>query len=273
MVRFIFISLLIISFLLPQSAYSNEEAAVEGGGDIDWWCAATPHPETCKFYMAHAGYNNVRPKCRSDFRTMTVGVALERAIHAQNTAKSHGSNCRGKRKKRTWLSTALTNIETCRAGAVELNVSGVIEPIVSSNVSELISNCLAVNGVLIDEHNSTATDDDEFPIWISAGERRLLQSSSVASQAKYVVSKKGRGDFRSIQAAINQATSRRRGNERIVIYIKRGVYRENVIISSKMSGIMLVGDGLRYTIITGARSVGGGYTTYSSATFGMALFN
>ncbi|XP_031107482.1 probable pectinesterase/pectinesterase inhibitor 33 [Ipomoea triloba] len=261
--------------------------------------------------MAHAGYNNVRPKCRSDFRTMTVGVALERAIHAQNTAKSHGSNCRGKRKKRvwmdcdkliantvlqlnrtldgvkdngpdwtnqtfcadvdaqTWLSTALTNIETCRAGAVELNVSGVIEPIVSSNVSELISNCLAVNGVLIDEHNSTATDDDEFPIWISAGERRLLQSSSVASQAKYVVSKKGRGDFRSIQAAINQATSRRRGNERIVIYIKRGVYRENVIISSKMSGIMLVGDGLRYTIITGARSVGGGYTTYSSATFGV----
>ncbi|KAJ0772169.1 putative pectinesterase [Helianthus annuus] len=33
-----------------------------------------------------------------------------------------------------------------------------------------------------------------------------------------------------------------------------------------MKNIMLVGDGMKYTIITGSRSVGGGSTTFDSAT-------
>ncbi|VFQ80551.1 unnamed protein product [Cuscuta campestris] len=183
----------------------------------------------------------------------------------------------------TWLSTALTNIETCRSGCAEVNVSyDVVGPIVSQNISELISNSLAVNGALMDEHRqsssitttTTTTIGDKFPSWVTPGERRLLQSStpSLESGADSIVSKNGTGHFRSVQDAIDHATttmSKRKGNRRVVIYIKKGVYKENVVISTWMSRITLVGDGYNETIITGERSVGGGYTTYSSATFGV----
>lgn len=45
-----------------------------------------------------------------------------------------------------WLSTALTNLETCRTGLAELNVSDYVLPLITSNnVTKLISNSLAIN--------------------------------------------------------------------------------------------------------------------------------
>ncbi|XP_019200356.1 PREDICTED: probable pectinesterase/pectinesterase inhibitor 60 [Ipomoea nil] len=302
-----FISPLLLPAATVYSAVDNRGPV---GGDINSWCGTTPHPATCKFFMARAGHN-LKPKCRDDFRTMTVEVAMERALHAQRHAKELERHCHSRRKKmvwldcdklvddtisqlnntvrglrtncsafdaQTWLSAALTNIHTCQAGSQQLNVSRFFRPIVSFNVSELISNSLAVNGVLVDQQNSSAAADGgdggrEFPSWLTAGDRRLLQSASVRSKANYVVSKDGKGQFRSIQAAINYATSRRKGNQRIIIYIKRGVYNENVQIGSNMNKIMLVGDGLRYTIITGSRSAASGFTTYSTATVGVDGLN
>ncbi|KAL2555987.1 putative pectinesterase/pectinesterase inhibitor 60 [Forsythia ovata] len=170
----------------------------------------------------------------------------------------------------TWLSTALTYIETCHSGSLELNVSNFISPIVSGNASELISNSLAINGGLLDQAQPEYKDE-EFPSWVTSRERHLLTDMELASRANVIVAKDGSGAFKSIQAAINYATSRRVGNGRVVIYIKRGVYRENVAISRTMNKVMLVGDGLRYTIITGSRSVSQGFTTYSSATGLMEL--
>ncbi|KAL2540081.1 putative pectinesterase/pectinesterase inhibitor 59 [Abeliophyllum distichum] len=168
----------------------------------------------------------------------------------------------------TWLSTALTYIETCHSGSLELNVSNFISPIVSGNASELISNSLAINGGLLDQAQPEYKDE-EFPSWVTSRERKLLTDMELASRANVIVAKDGSGAFKSIQAAINYATSRRVGNGRVVIYIKRGVYKENVAISRTMNKVMLVGDGLRYTIITGSRSVSQGFTTYSSATVGV----
>ncbi|CAI0393964.1 unnamed protein product, partial [Linum tenue] len=54
---------------------------------------------------------------------------------------------------------------------------------------------------------------------------------------------------------------------RFVIRVKRGVYKENVEVGSGLKNVMLVGDGMRNTVITGSRSVGGGSTTFRSATF------
>jgi len=164
----------------------------------------------------------------------------------------------------TWLSAALTNLETCRAGSLELNVSDFISSILSNNVSELISNSLAINGAFLAQQDAQSG----YPSWILDGERQLLKSSSLASQANFIVAKDGSGNFRSIQAAINSAVSKRTGNGRIIIYVKKGIYRENIEISSNMNEITLVGDGLRYTVITGSRSATTGFTTYSSATVG-----
>ncbi|XP_060175276.1 probable pectinesterase/pectinesterase inhibitor 33 [Lycium barbarum] len=289
-------------FLFPHQSYSNEE---ETSDDINWWCSKTPHPELCKYFMADAGLQRTfKPTCKAEFRTMTAQVALEQVLLVQNHSKKMGPHCRGKRKKlvwmdcdklidntifqlnrtlhgigsnstsctdfdaQTWLSASLTNIETCLSGSNQLNVSNILHPTLSTNVSQLLSNSLAVNGELVDSQNSTEIGG--FPSWVTTRERKLIQSStsSLAAKAIYVVAQDGSGNFRTIQAAIN-AAAEKVSDQRTIIYIKKGVYRENVAIGPSMSNIMLVGAGLRYTIITGSRSAAAGFTTYSTATVGV----
>ncbi|XP_009150639.1 probable pectinesterase/pectinesterase inhibitor 33 [Brassica rapa] len=249
------------------------------------------------------------PRFRSEFLRMLVHVALDQAVIAHAQTVKLGQSCTNNQQKgawsdcvtlfentvtqlnqtfnglnpgassdvkcsdfdaQTWLSTAQTNIQTCRSGAEDLKVSNFVMPAISNkNLSDLIGNCLAVNGVLMKQHNhKTANHKEYFPSWVSRHERRLLVSASLAkSRPHLVVAQDRSGHFRSIQAAINFA-GRRRIKSRFVIYVKKGVYRENIEVGNDNHNIMLVGDGERKTIITSARSVKGGYTTYNSATAG-----
>ncbi|CAA7016477.1 unnamed protein product [Microthlaspi erraticum] len=282
---------------------------------IDRWCDQTPYPDPCKCYFKnHNGFQ--LPTQLSQFRVMLVEAAMDRAISARNELTRSGGNytdCQkqavltdciglyedtvmqlnrtlqglppkaaGAGKKctdfdaQTWLSTALTNTETCRRGSSDFNVSDFITPIVSNTkISHLISDCLAVNGALLTTINNgnTNTADpngNEFPRWVSGKERRLLQLQSArAVKANIVVAKDGSGQFSTVQAAIDVAGRRKVTSGRFVIYIKRGIYQENINVRLNNDNIMLVGDGMRSTIITGGRSVKGGYTTFNSATAGI----
>ncbi|CAL5343875.1 hypothetical protein CsSME_00029016 [Camellia sinensis var. sinensis] len=291
--------LLFISFSSSSSQAPLAQPPGTTGRDIDYWCNTTPHPETCKVFMRRS-LKYFSPNCTAEFRTMAVQVAMDRAHRAHGHSMALGHQCRTKHEKlvwrdcsklfddtvfqlnrtlqglttnkncsdfdaQTWLSTALTNYQTCQKGSLELNVSSFISRMVANNVSELISNSLAINAGLLGEQEAVG----DWPSWVSAGERKLLQSSSLALRANYIVAQDGSGNFRSIQEAINHAVSKRIGNTRITIHVKRGVYSENVEITNTMNKITLVGDGLRNTIITGSRSVANGYTTYSCATFGV----
>lgn len=281
--------LLFISFL---SLFDPTVSNVSSYG-VDYWCNKTPHPEPCKYFMQQNSKHFVIPKQKSEFRKMAMKLALERALTAQGHNKWVGSKCRNHKEKaawadclklyeetiiqlnhtldsntkctdfdtQTWLSTALTNLETCRAGFAELGVPDYILPLMSNNVTKLISNTLALNNASV----VPETYKDGFPSWFKAGDRKLLQSSSV--RPNLVVAQDGSGNFRSIKAALD-AAAKIKGSGRFVIRIKRGVYKENLEIGTKMKNIMLVGDGLRYTIITASRSVGGGFTTFNSATVG-----
>ncbi|GER49947.1 plant invertase/pectin methylesterase inhibitor [Striga asiatica] len=279
------IDILIIFFLLVFiPAYSK---------DITWWCSTTPHPGPCTHFMSHY----TAPQSPQDFRTMTIQAALHRSLEAQSQARPGPTHCRSKRKTvvlrdcnnlientvvqlnttlqsirnnasftgwdvQTWLSTALTNIETCRSGSRDLNLTSFRSPVLSGNVSELISNSLATNWAFLEKNNYSRSGGG-FPQWVTR--RRMLIRADV------VVSKSGRGEFRSVQAAVEWAVERRRvgSRRRVVVRVRGGVYRENVLIGRTMSNVMLVGDGLRRTVITGARSVSAGFTTYSSATVGV----
>ncbi|KAH6783106.1 Plant invertase/pectin methylesterase inhibitor superfamily [Perilla frutescens var. hirtella] len=267
--------------------------------EISWWCDQTPYPEPCKYFMNNNKNTKFQPKHKSDFRKMAVKLALERAITAEGNTKALGSKCRNHREKaawadcvklyrdtieqlnktidpytkctdfdaQTWLSSALTNLETCRTGFAELGVTDFVLPLMSNNVTKLVCNTLAL-GAGDDSggttHETSGYYKEGFPSWVKPGDRRLLQSSGVT--ANLVVAQDGSGNHRTIKAALD-AAGKRSGSGRFVIHVKRGVYRENLEIEgSKMKNIMLVGDGLRYTIITGSRSVGGGSTTFNSAT-------
>ncbi|CAA0834596.1 Probable pectinesterase/pectinesterase inhibitor 17 [Striga hermonthica] len=101
-----------------------------------------------------------------------------------------------------------------------------------------------------------------FPAWVPPRDRRRLLQAGV--RPNVVVAQDGSGNYRTIRDALDAA--RRSGSGRFVIHVRRGVYRENLEIGNSLRNIMLVGDGMRDTVITGSRSVGGGYTTFRSAT-------
>ncbi|XP_068316421.1 pectinesterase 2-like [Pyrus communis] len=258
---------------------------------IDSWCEKTPYPETCKYTMTQDEKSLSIPKQPSKFKKLAVQVTLERALKAQSHNKWLGQKCRNKKERaawadcmslyeetikllnqtidtatkctdydtQTWLSTALTNLDTCRAGFVELAVSDFVFPLMSNNVSKLISNTLSLwNSSNVSPLTNMYTEG--YPSWVSPGNRKLLQSTPTAD---VVVAQDGSGNYKTIKAALDAAAARS-GSKRFVIHVKRGVYKENLEI--KLKNIYLLGDGLRYTIITGSRSVVGGSTTFKSAT-------
>jgi pectin methylesterase-like acyl-CoA thioesterase len=53
-----------------------------------------------------------------------------------------------------------------------------------------------------------------------------------------------------------------------VIYVKRGVYAETVEVRKKKWNVMLVGDGMGATVITGRLNYVDGYSTFRTATVG-----
>ncbi|KAH7676580.1 Pectinesterase protein [Dioscorea alata] len=102
------------------------------------------------------------------------------------------------------------------------------------------------------------------------GRRKLLNDSSdpVLVANYVVVSQDGSGNFTNITDAINSAPNNNNGsNGYYLIYVTEGVYEEYVNIPSKKMYIIMIGDGINQTVITGNRSVGDGWTTFNSATF------
>ncbi|KAM3685284.1 hypothetical protein ACJW31_11G106100 [Castanea mollissima] len=278
------VTLLFVPLFLSPTILGYSQA------DIKKWCSQTPNPEPCEYFLSHKPNYHNPIKQKSDFFTISKQLALERALKAQSNIFSLGPKCKNAREKaawadclelyeythlrlnktidpnvkcsqtdaQTWLSTALTNLETCRAGFIELGVPENLLPLMSNNVSKLISNALALNKVPY----TAPSYKHGFPTWVKPGDRKLLQSSSTP-KANIVVAQDGSGNYKTIKEAISAASSQS-GSGRFVIYVKAGTYKENVEI--KLKNIMLVGDGIGRTIVTGSKSVGGGSTTFNSAT-------
>ncbi|XP_042518653.1 probable pectinesterase/pectinesterase inhibitor 7 isoform X2 [Macadamia integrifolia] len=101
--------------------------------------------------------------------------------------------------------------------------------------------------------------------------RRLLQTSTddaVVVRDMVTVAKDGSGNFSTINAATAAAPNNTNISDGyFLIYVVKGVYQEYVSIDKNKMNIMMVGDGINQTLITGNRSVGDGWTTFNSATF------
>ncbi|CAH1435145.1 unnamed protein product [Lactuca virosa] len=142
----------------------------------------------------------------------------------------------------TLMSTTLTNQETCIDGfSHDKHDRQLRESLIDGeiNAGRLCSNSLAMIKNMTD--TDMANDQvntigrklkEEWPEWLSAGDRRLLQSGTVTPNV--VVAADGSGDFTTVSAAVAAAPNR----------------------STTRSS----------TIITASRSVAGGVTTFNSAT-------
>ncbi|KAH7352637.1 hypothetical protein KP509_19G055200 [Ceratopteris richardii] len=132
-------------------------------------------------------------------------------------------------------------------------------------------------------------DDNGFPEWLSAEERRVLQdtpsaaapsrelssspsaAASTGSGFDAVVAQDGSGNYKTITEALKNVPSKK--SSRYTIYIKKGIYSEYVNIPKSMKLLTLIGDGMGQTVITGSKSYASGATTYASATVAISAPN
>lgn len=168
------------------------------------------------------------------------------------------------------LSGALINQDTCIEGFDGTN--SLVKKLVSGSLDQATS--LVQKLLCMVKTNSNGGGggggrrlmaNDQFPRWLKSHDRKLLQAAS-GMTADAVVAADGSGNFSSIGEAIKAAPEH--SSKRYVIYIKKGVYNEYVEINKKKWNIMMVGDGMDATVISGNHSFVDGWTTYRSATFG-----
>lgn len=195
----------------------------------------------------------------------------------------------------TLLSAILTNTQTCMDGVRSASSSwsltnGVITPL--SNDTRLFSVSLALftKGWVPKKRRKASPRHPSKRLKLKNGRlnleisgqnraiyravnnnRKLLQVDDINSQVNVsdivVVSQDGSWNFTSINDAINVAPNNTNGaNGYFLIYITAGVYEEYIAIPKNKKYLMLVGDGINQTIITGNRSVVDGWTTFNSAT-------
>ncbi|KAL2923005.1 putative pectinesterase/pectinesterase inhibitor 21 [Bienertia sinuspersici] len=193
---------------------------------------------------------------------------------------------------RIWLSGAMTYQETC-IDAFE-NTTQVIRDKMKTllNTSrELTSNGLDVaSGLttilqslnvsapakhhrLLLEEGEKENEGDELPHWMDEQQRKLLHEEGASIKANVVVAKDGSGKYKTIMEALKEApvvkdvnkvaTST---NKTFVIYIKEGIYEEEIRVEARMTNVMFIGDGPTKTKITGKKSFADGFVLYKTAT-------
>ncbi|XP_020593139.1 probable pectinesterase/pectinesterase inhibitor 20 [Phalaenopsis equestris] len=127
-------------------------------------------------------------------------------------------------------------------------------------------------------HEVEIGSDGELPLRMSEANRavverrtgrRLLQSSdSVLVSATVVVSQDGTGNFTTISDAVAAAPNKTDGSDGYyLIVVSAGVYSEYVTVPKNKRYIMMIGEGINRTVVTGNHNNVDGWTTFNSATF------
>ncbi|XP_019419850.1 PREDICTED: pectinesterase-like isoform X3 [Lupinus angustifolius] len=182
----------------------------------------------------------------------------------------------------TLISATLTNLETC-LGGLKQTTSNIDDELLThlSNGTKLYSVSLAIfkSGWKNNTKNPRKLREVNhyYHMWeqrlyelISRSGRKLLQSApdGVNVRQVVVVNQDGSGDFITINDAVAAAPNNSvSSNGFSVIHVVAGVYEEIVSIPKYKQYLMMIGDGINQTIITGNQSVVGGSTTFNSATF------
>ncbi|KAJ4841274.1 hypothetical protein Tsubulata_942612 [Turnera subulata] len=193
---------------------------------------------------------------------------------SQNPKGKHNSTGDLRSDLKTWLSAALVNQDTCIDGFEGTN--SILKTLVATGLTQITSSVQELLSNVDPGPSSKSSGNDftsgkngkksKFPSWVQVRDRHLLLVNGFTPDA--IVAADGTGNYTKIMDAVKAApeTSMRR----YIIYIKKGVYNEYVEIKKKKWNIMMMGDGMNRTIITGNRNFIDGWTTFRSATFAVA---
>ncbi|KAK9161616.1 hypothetical protein Syun_007957 [Stephania yunnanensis] len=154
-----------------------------------------------------------------------------------------------------WLSAAITYEETCLDGFI--NSTGTADHIRLGTIPSLSQRRL-LSSDLPDLHS------DGLPTWATGAQRRLLAIPTNKLKPNVVVAKDGSGKYKTLKQALKDIPLK--GTQPFVIYVKAGIYKENVEFTKAMTHVVLVGDGPTKTKITGNKNYVDGISTFKTAT-------
>ncbi|CAN8244446.1 unnamed protein product [Cochlearia groenlandica] len=228
-------------------------------------------------------YTQMPPRVRSAYDSCLelLDDSIDALSHSLSSvvSASSSSDHESRDDVMTWLSSAMTNHDTCTEGFDETDGGGgVKDQIVDAvkDLSEMVSNCLAIfdgdvkdlDGVPVVNNRKLlgAEETEELPIWLKREDRELLGTPATAIQADITVAKDGNGTVKTIAEAIKKAPEH--SSRKFVIYVKSGRYEEdNLKVGRKKTNLMFIGDGKGKTVITGGKSITDDLTTFHTATF------
>ncbi|XP_010423512.1 PREDICTED: probable pectinesterase/pectinesterase inhibitor 46 [Camelina sativa] len=203
-----------------------------------------------------------------------LGLAVDQLNDTMTSIKDKTKNVDD---LRTWLSSVGTYQETCMEALVEANKPSSITfgETHLKNSTEMTSNALAIItwlGKIADTVNlrrrrlmasgEAKVVASDLPMMMGRG---LLESGDLRKKAKIVVAKDGSGKYRTIGEALAEVEEK---NEKpTIIYVKKGVYLENVRVEKKKWNVVMVGDGQSKTIVSAGLNFIDGTPTFETATF------
>ncbi|XP_068467533.1 putative pectinesterase/pectinesterase inhibitor 24 [Phaseolus vulgaris] len=230
-----------------------------------------------EYFSEKGGFSglNVDEKTMEDFKNCKdlLGLAVD---HLNSSLASGGkfSLVDVLEDLRTWLSAAGTYQQTCIDGIGEAEES--LKSSVYNNLknsTEFTSNSLAIvtwldkaaSSLKLRRLLSTSPHQDEEPKWLHSKDRKMLEADNLKKKADIVVAKDGSGKYKTITAALKHVPEK--SDKRTVIYVKKGIYNENVRVEKTKWNVMIIGDGMNTTIVSGSLNFVDGTPTFSSATF------
>ncbi|XP_047156197.1 putative pectinesterase/pectinesterase inhibitor 24 isoform X2 [Vigna umbellata] len=233
--------------------------------------------KAAQYFSEKGGFSglNVDDSIMEDFKNCKdlLGLAVD---HLKSSLASGGkfSLVDVLEDLRTWLSAAGTYQQTCidGIGEAEEAFKGSVFNILK-NSTEFTSNSLAIvtwlekaaSSVKLRRLLSTLPHKDEEPKWLHSKDRKMLQADDLKKKANIVVAKDGSGNFKTITSALQDVPEK--SDKRTVIYVKKGIYNENVRVEKTKWNVMIIGDGMNATIVSGRLNFVDGTPTFSSATF------
>ncbi|CAA0816767.1 Probable pectinesterase/pectinesterase inhibitor 21 [Striga hermonthica] len=270
LLKFLPIILLLSSFHFPSHGLTDRSQTLESM--ILKSCDEIDGRASC--------LSNIRSRIKSQDHVSVLKAALQNALDEARSATDRVTTF-------NTLSSSASHreqlaLEDCRE-LLDFSVS----ELALSQVTQLIGNVLTLYSEMnhppfepaqksnYGSYNSNRdyyeenVDFGDFPKWMSEGDKEMLASSPNRNMhVDSTVALDGSGDYRSIGQAIAEAPSH--NVRRYVIHVKAGVYKENIDMKRKKTNIMLVGDGIGKTIITGNRNFKQGWTTFRTATFAVS---
>ncbi|XVF66186.1 hypothetical protein PTKIN_Ptkin10aG0015100 [Pterospermum kingtungense] len=192
-----------------------------------------------------------------------IKVWLSGAIAYEQTCLDGFENTTGEAGQKMQEIMKSSQQLTSNALAMVSEIASIFKNLNIPNVSQGIDTTGAERKLL--------SSDDGFPSWVSPGQRRLLAETPATIKPNVVVAKDGSGKYSTIQQALNEVP--KKNTAPFVIYIKAGIYNEQVTVDKHKENVVFIGDGPTKTRITGRKNYAEGTKTYHSATVGFDAMN